>query len=94
MATFKHYLPAAQPGESDLLLKLAQEHPKELSVDVRRSNQIFFEVASQALAGFVWYLLAKLRSEQRKVEDTFRRVAATTNRPDYDSDEACKGEDR
>ncbi len=78
MATFKHYLPAASGAEQSLLEDLSREHPRHLLVHARTqrdSCQIFFEVDSQPLAGYVWYMLARLKNGQRRVEDLYRQPA-------------------
>ncbi|MBI6547062.1 MAG: hypothetical protein HY692_09725 [Cyanobacteria bacterium NC_groundwater_1444_Ag_S-0.65um_54_12] len=78
MASFKHYLPAATSAEQVLLDELAHEHPRHLHVHVRPQKeiyQIFFEVDSQTLAGYVWFLLARLKNSQRRIEELYRRPA-------------------
>ena len=78
MATFKHYLQEASGAEQSLLEDLSREHPRHLLVHARaqrESCQIFFEVDSQPLAGYVWYLLARLKNGQRRVEEAYRRPA-------------------
>ena len=78
MASFKHYLPAATGSEQVLLDELSHEHPRHLSVHARQAKdscQIFFEVDSQSLAGYIWFLLARLKSSQRRVEELYRQPA-------------------
>ncbi len=78
MASFKHYLPAATGSEQILLDELSREHSRHLNVHCRQSKdvcQIFFEVDSQSLAGYVWFLLARLKSQQRRVEELYRQPA-------------------
>ncbi len=77
MATHKQYLPAASYAEYQLLKDLAAEHPKELEINGRettRDAQIFFETKTSALSGFVWFLLARLRQQQRSIEALYKKV--------------------
>ncbi|MBU6429115.1 MAG: hypothetical protein KGR26_08910 [Cyanobacteria bacterium REEB65] len=78
MPSFKHYLPAATGSEQVLLDELSHEHSRHLSVHARQTKetcQIFFEVDSQPLAGYIWFLLARLKSSQRRVEELYRQPA-------------------
>ncbi|MEB3237900.1 MAG: hypothetical protein VKO64_09780 [Candidatus Sericytochromatia bacterium] len=75
MAAYKHYLPAASAAEHELLETLAREHPHQLQVrsrPLRESAQVFFEVDSPAMAGWIWFLLSRLRQAQRRVEAQYR----------------------
>lgn len=74
MGSFKHYLPAANGAEQILLEELAREHPRHLSVhsrQVRETAQLFFEADDQSLASYIWFMLARLRRLQRKVEEIY-----------------------
>lgn len=78
MGSFKHYLPAANGAEQILLEELAREHPRHLSVhsrQVRETAQLFFEADDQSLASYIWYMLARLRRLQRKVEEIYLQPA-------------------
>jgi hypothetical protein len=39
---------------------------------LRESSQVVFEVDSPAMAGWIWYLLSRLRQAQRRVEAQYR----------------------
>lgn len=83
MGSFKHYLPAANGAEQILLEELAQEHSRHLTVhsrQIRDSAQIFFEADNQCLASYIWYMLARLRRHQRKVEEIYQMPALTPTR--------------
>ncbi|MEB3299756.1 MAG: hypothetical protein VKO21_09760 [Candidatus Sericytochromatia bacterium] len=75
MSSYKHYLPAASGAEHELLETLAKEHPRHLQVRsrcLRESSQVFFEVDSPAMAGWIWFMLSRLRQAQRRVEAQYR----------------------
>ncbi len=75
MGSFKHYLPAASGAEQTLLEDLAREHVRHLNVharQVRETSQLFFEADDANLAGFIWFLLARLRRMQRQVEALYQ----------------------
>ena len=77
MGGFRHYLPAASGPEQDLLAALAREHPEGLVLHVRplqETAQIFFEVESLAMAGWIWFLLGRLRRRQRHLDGQWRMV--------------------
>ncbi|MBO9541643.1 hypothetical protein J7643_13730 [bacterium] len=79
MGSFKHYLPAANGAEQILLEELAREHPRHLSVhsrQVRETAQLFFEADDQSLASYIWFMLARLRRLQRKVEEIYLQPAS------------------
>lgn len=78
MGTYKHYLPAANGAEQLLLEELAREHVRHLAVhsrQVRDTAQLFFEADDQSLASYIWYMLARLRRQQRQVEELFQQPA-------------------
>ncbi|HEY9857519.1 MAG TPA: hypothetical protein V6D05_17375 [Stenomitos sp.] len=78
MGSFKHYLPAANGAEQILLEELAKEHSKHLSVhsrQVRDTAQLFFEADDQSLASYIWFMLARLRRLQRKIEEAYHLPA-------------------
>lgn len=78
MGSFKHYLPAANGAEQILLEELAHEHSRHLAVhsrQVRETAQLFFEADDQSLASYIWYMLARLRRLQRKVEEMYQQPA-------------------
>ncbi|MEB3187542.1 MAG: hypothetical protein VKP72_08900 [bacterium] len=75
MGSFKHYLPAASGAEQTLLEDLAREHVRHLHVharQIRDTSQLFFEADDANLAGFIWFLLARLRRMQRQVEALYQ----------------------
>ena len=91
MGSFKHYLPAANGAEQVLLEELAREHPRHLAVQsrqVRETAQLFFEADDQSLASYIWYMLARLRRLQRKVEELYQQPATV---PVGDRQEVCRG---
>lgn len=76
MGNFKHYLPAANGAELHLLEELEREHVRHLAVhsrQVRDSAQLFFEADDQSLASYIWFMLARLRRNQRKVEELYQQ---------------------
>lgn len=78
MGSYKHYLPAANGAEQLLLEELAREHVRHLAVhsrQVRDTAQLFFEADEQSLASYIWYMLARLRRQQREVEERFQAPA-------------------
>lgn len=78
MGSFKHYLPAANGAEQVLLEELAREHSRHLTVysrQIRDTAQLFFEADSQSLASYIWYMLARLRRQQRKIEEIYQQPA-------------------
>ncbi|MNL75723.1 hypothetical protein D3C87_2015840 [compost metagenome] len=46
------------------------------SRQVRETAQLFFEADDQSLASYIWFMLARLRRLQRKVEEIYLQPAS------------------